>query len=107
LFRPRFALQGLAPIRFTINIGQNADHSLGFRWNQITGRAEITVDGVVVQRRLVVFSLTPVRTYSVEVGTERIPVRIEQERRLLFPFLFPNKYRVFVDGEFLKCLKGY
>jgi len=93
-------------MRFTVQIGEAEKHALSFRFNQITGRVEIAIDGTVVKRDLIIFSLKQVRAYSMEVGTDRIPVRIEQERRLLFPALFPHEYRVYVGGSFFKYFRG-
>ena len=94
-------------MRFTVEIGEAEKHTLGFRFNQMTGRVEIAIDGTVVKRDLIIFSIKQVRAYPIEVGTDKIPLRIEQERRLLFPALFPHEYRVYVRGALVRYFRGY
>lgn len=95
-------------MNFRVEIGGREKHLIEFTYNQITGILTIQVDGRVVRRDWRFISFTTRKVYSFTVGEqERLFVQIEKERRLFLAFLFPQQYRVIVDGKLLQEFRGF
>jgi hypothetical protein len=95
-------------MRFSIEIGKSEKHRVEFEFNQIIGWLTIKVNGKTVKRDLRFLSFNPVKTYAFSVGErEQIHVRIEKERRIFLSFLYPQRYRVFVNEELVQSYEGY
>ena len=90
-------------MEFTFNVGQGAQHSVTFFFDQVWGRVRIKVDGNVVKKKLVLFSLKTTKQYPLTVGTsETHQVVIEQIRKRWFGGFRDQRFRVLVDGNLLE-----
>jgi hypothetical protein len=122
-------------MRFSFEVGEQEKHHVEFSWSSFLGVAKIWVDGYLVQKSCPLAlrdlaQLSGLRTVSgsagyfagmidgsgrpeltmawaFEVGQrEHHRIRIEKERPLILPAFRSNKYRIFVNDEFLKELVG-
>jgi hypothetical protein len=100
-------------MRFAFETGDAEKTRVEFYRNPWIGTTWIAADG---ERVDVVnptdpsahFNFRWVRRYTFDVGeVERHEVTIEQERPALLGGLFPNTYRVFVDGRMTEEHHGY
>jgi hypothetical protein len=100
------ARQGKAVfLRFTVGAGET--HRVEYRWDQMWGWVTVTVDGVLVLRDLVTFTLRLTRVDEFEVGeSEKHRVRIEKRRPLLASFARPQPITAFVDGVGVPTAEG-
>jgi hypothetical protein len=95
-------------MKFSVEIGSKEKHQIDFSFNQIFGGLVIRADGQVVRRDFRGLSFSTVKAYEFQLGCdEKLVVRIEKERRLVFGYLFPQKYRVFVNGDLITSKHGY
>jgi hypothetical protein len=95
-------------MHFQIEVGDKEKHEIQFHYNQIMGILKIKVDGKVIRRDLRFLSFTVLKVYSFTVGEkEKLFVKIEKERRLFLSFLFPQRYRVIVDGKLFAEFNGF
>ena len=72
------------------------------------GNLYISVDGQKVLEDIEIIDLDFTKKFYIIVGTtEKHYVRIEQERCKIFGGLRKQKYRVYIDAEKIKELRGY
>jgi hypothetical protein len=94
-------------MQFRFDVGEQERHRVGFSFDQVWGPLRITVDGVPVVRRFLVFHLGRTRRYQFAVGDrERHTALIEMRRHLVFGAFRPWTYRIFVDGELVQTEQG-
>ena len=87
---------------FEVAVGQSERHTVRYVFDKTWGRVTISVDGQRVQRRLHIFSLTPVRRYRLTVGEqERHNVLIEKRRKMVAAGARAQVCTVYVDGQFV------
>ena len=80
-------------------VGEHEQHVVAFFWDQVWGWITITVDGNLIEKKLVTLSFRLVRVSEFEVGeNEKHLVRIEKRRTLFASFAQPQPIRGFVDG---------
>jgi hypothetical protein len=92
---------------FEVAVGQSERHTVRYVFDKTWGRVTISVDGQPVQRRLHLFSLTPVRKYRLTVGDrERHGVLIEKHRKMVAAGARAQVCRVYVDGQFVGEYEG-
>ena len=92
---------------FEVAVGRSERHTVRYVFDKTWGRATISVDGRPVQRRLHLFSLTPVRRYRLTVGDrERHDVLIEKHRKMVAAGARPQVCKVFVDGQLVGEYEG-
>ncbi len=86
-------------MQLEFNVGQLEQHHVVYRFNQVWGGLQITVDGVSVMKTVRLASLSLTNSYEFEVGENEIHhVRIEKRRRLLLAGLRPQVVTAYVDG---------
>jgi hypothetical protein len=90
-------------MKFALELGELETHRLEFSFNQLLGRKIIKVNDAEVLRNVRLFS-EPVReTHTLEIGEkERLQVRIEKERKLLFG----QKYKVYLNDRLIRLYEG-
>jgi len=90
-------------MKFMLEVGEIQKHLVEFNFDQLLGKSVIKVNKQEVKRRVRLFNepLKEVHTIQVSEG-ERLQVRIEKERKLLFG----QKCRVFVNDRLYKCYEG-
>lgn len=87
--------------------GEHEVHRIVYRWDQTWGWLTVTVDDVLVVRRLVTLSVNLVRVVEFLVGEqEKHHVRIEKRRSLFVSFAKPQPIEAFVDGVPLAARGG-
>lgn len=85
---------------FEVVVGQSERHTVRYAFDKTWGRVTISVDGQPVQRRLHIFSLTPVRMYRLTVGEqERHDVLIEKRRKMVAAGARAQVCTVYIDGQ--------
>lgn len=90
---------GAVQVQLEFDVGQHERHHVVYRFNQMWGGLQITVDGVPVVTTVRMFSLSPKNCYEFEVGKSEIhQVRIEKVRRPLFAGFLPQVVTAYVDG---------
>jgi hypothetical protein len=100
-------------MRFAFEVGDGEKARVGFYRNPWIGTLRITADGQQVgfvnpTRLSTHFDFKWVKRYTFVVGqVERHEVTIEHERPVLVGGLWPNEYRVFVDGRMTEERHGY
>ncbi len=88
-----------AGVRLEFNVGELEQHHVVYRFNQMWGGLQITVDGVSVVKTVRSFSLSKTNSYEFDVGEEEIHhVRIEKLRRLFLAGVQPQVVTAYVDG---------
>lgn len=95
-------------MQFSFEVGVHEKHMVSVDYNQMVGLLSISVDNREVISELRMFSLSLVKTYEFPVGTgERHMVKIEKERKLFLAGLRKQKYRVYIDGQFIREYEGF
>ena len=80
-------------------VGNEERHTVVCSFDQVWGWLTVTVDGAMVVKKLVTFTLRLVATFDFPVGHIEVhQVRIEKRRPLLVSFARPQPIRAFVDG---------
>jgi hypothetical protein len=86
-------------VQLEFDVGQIEQHHVVYRFNQMWGGLQITVDGVPVVNTVRTYSLSLTNRYEFEVGKNEIHhVRIEKLRRQLFAGFLPQVVTAYVDG---------
>ena len=105
---------------------------MDFSWNQIIGTLRIRVDGELMEKRIILisplswsgspiassdekwnvldsgFEVQLVERWTFDVGKEeKHRIRIEKERARLLAGFRPQRYRIFLDSQFIIEYKGY
>ena len=90
-------------MKFCLEVGELERHVIEFNFNQLLGELRISVNRLEVKRNVRLFDEPLTETHTLQVGRdERINVRIEKERKLLFG----QKCRVFLNDRLFKCYEG-
>lgn len=90
-------------MRFCLEVGEAERHLVEYAFNQLLGQLWIRVNQQPVKHNVRLFDEPLTETHTLEIGkTERITVRIEKERKLLFG----QRCRVFVNNRLYKCFEG-
>jgi hypothetical protein len=90
-------------MKFSIQVGQADHHTIEFNFNQLLGQLSIKVNKKEVKRNRRLFNEPILESHTLELGAnDRIVVRIEKERKLLFG----QKCRVFLNNRLYKCYDG-
>src|SRR5688572_33001081 len=92
--------QGLRThMKFTLEVGEVQKHMVEYNFDQWLGKAVIKVNQQEVKRSVRLFNEPLNETHTIQVpGDERLQVRIEKERKVLFG----QKCRVFVNNRLYK-----
>jgi|GEM_PF-2079038 len=84
---------------FNLIVGQSEKHEVHFLRNQMTGRVQITVDGVVQLRKIEIGSFRRSRKFKLSLGiAEHHDVTFVKSRPLLFAQYRKQPIQVLVDG---------
>ena len=90
-------------MKFCLEVGELERHTIEFDFNQLLGELRICVNRQEVKRNVRLFDEPLTETHTLQVGqAERLTVRIEKERKLLFG----QKCRVFLNDRLFKCYEG-
>ena len=90
-------------MKFNLEIGEAEKHVVEFNFDQLLGQLVIKVNKQEVKRNVRLFNEPLKETHTVQVGDgERVIVRIEKERKLLFG----QKCRVFLNNRLYKYYEG-
>ena len=90
-------------MKFCLEVGELERHVIEFNFNQLLGELRIFVNRREVKRNVRLFDEPLTESHTLQVGRdERINVRIEKERKLLFG----QKCRVFLNDRLFKCYEG-
>lgn len=89
--------------RFSVDlslvVGQTERHEVRFRWNQWTGRVQISVDGVSRVHTIQWLDVSRTRSYDLSVGdVERHEVSFRKRRHLFASPFREQTTEVLVDG---------
>lgn len=101
----RFCLEGQRKdfMKFSLEIGETQKHLVEFQFDQLLGKSVIKVNQQEIMRSVRLFNEPLKVTHTIRVSEdERLQVRIEKERKLLFG----QKCRVFVNDRLFKCYEG-
>lgn len=90
-------------MKFCLEVGEVERNLVEYAFNQLFGQLCIRVNQQPVKNNVRLFDEPLTETHTLEVGKlERITVRIEKERKLLFG----QRCRVFVNNRLYKCFEG-
>lgn len=90
-------------MKFCVEVGEVERNRIEYAFNQLLGQLCIRVNQQEVKNSVRLFDEPLTETHTLEVGkTERLTVRIEKERKLLFE----QKCRVFLNDRLFKCDEG-
>ncbi|MCW5551189.1 MAG: hypothetical protein KIS67_03375 [Verrucomicrobiae bacterium] len=90
-------------MKFCLEVGELERHLVEFNFDQLFGRSVIKVNRTEVRRSVRLFNEPLRETHTLRVGDqERLEVRIEKERKLLFG----QKCRVFLNDRLYRCYEG-
>lgn len=90
-------------MKFCLEVGELERHLVEFNFDQLFGRSVIKVNQTEVRRSVRLFNEPLRETHTLRVGDqERLEVRIEKERKLLFG----QKCRVFLNDRLYRCYEG-
>lgn len=90
-------------MKFCFEVGEVERHLIEFAFNQLLGQLCIRVDQEEVRNSVRLFDEPLTETHTLQVGKcERINVRIEKERKMLFG----QRCRVFLNDRLYKCYEG-
>lgn len=90
-------------MKFCLEVGEIERHLIEFDFNQLLGKLHIRVNQKEIKRNVRLFDEPLTETHTLQVGEgERLTVRIEKERKLLFG----QKYRVFLNDRLYKYYEG-
>jgi hypothetical protein len=86
--------------KFGFDVGDSERHRVEVHFNQTLGPLRISVDGNLVVRKFLMFSLSTVRRYELKVGlAETHDVVIEKTRERVLGGVRPQVFTVIVDGQ--------
>jgi hypothetical protein len=85
---------------FDFEVGESERHNVAFRFDQLWGPLQISVDGEPVIKRLEIFKLRRTGRYEFSVGSaEQHQVRIEKTRKAVMGGFQGQECVTFVDGR--------
>jgi hypothetical protein len=80
-------------------VGERETHEVGFSFDQTWGWLVVTVDDIVVAKKLVTLSARLVTAIDISVGDDEVhAVRLEKHRPLAMSFARHQPLKGFVDG---------
>jgi hypothetical protein len=81
-------------------VGSNERHQVNFDFDQTWGKLTISVDGNVLVKQRILISVSLVRQWEFDVGSDEVHhVRIEKRRARHLAFAKPQPVTAFVDGK--------
>jgi hypothetical protein len=87
-------------LEFEFEVGESERHKVAFRFDQLLGPLEISVDGKPVIKKFEMFSLRRTGRYEFSVGSsEPHEIRIEKRRSALVGGFQAQECVTYVDGE--------
>ncbi len=87
-------------LEFEFEVGESERHNVAFRFDQLLGPLEISVDGKPVIKKFEMFSLRRTGRYEFSVGSsEPHEVRIEKTRKALMGGFQAQECVTYVDGQ--------
>ncbi len=90
-------------MKFKLAVGARERNLVEYAFNQLLGQLCIRVNEREVKNSVRLFDEPLTETHTLQVGkTERLTVRIEKERKLLFG----QRCRVFLNDRLYKCYEG-
>ena len=90
-------------MKFKLAVGARERNLVEYAFNQLLGQLCIRVNEHEVKNSVRLFDEPLTETHTLQVGkTERLTVRIEKERKLLFG----QRCRVFLNDRLYKCYEG-
>jgi hypothetical protein len=90
-------------MKFCLEVGETERNLIEYAFNQLLGQLCIRVNQQEVKNNVRLFDEPLTETHTLEVGKhERLTVRIEKERKLLFG----QRCRVYVNNRLFKCYDG-
>ena len=90
-------------MKFKLAVGAREHNLVEYAFNQLLGQLCIRVNEREVKNSVRLFDEPLTETHTLQVGkTERLTVRIEKERKLLFG----QRCRVFLNDRLYKCYEG-
>lgn len=88
-------------------VGEAEIHEISYRWDQVWGWLTIRVDGALVRRQLVTFTVRLSNVAQFEVGeAEKHVVRVEKKRPLFLSAALPQPIGAYVDGQLIASHDG-
>lgn len=90
---------GKSGVQLEFDVGRRERHHVVYRFNQMWGGLQITVDGVPVVNTVRTYSLSTTNCYEFVVGKNEIhQVRIEKLRSAFLAGVQPQVVTAYVDG---------
>ncbi len=90
-------------MKFCLELGELERNVVEYAFNQLLGQLCIRVNSQEVKNEVRLFDEPLTETHTLQIGKlERLIVRIEKERKLLFG----QRCRVFVNNRLYKCFEG-
>ena len=90
-------------MKFSLEIGETEKHVIAYEFNQLLGALTIRVNDLLIKKQVRLFSEPIKERHEFVIGNqERMAVKIEKERKLLFG----QKNRVFVNERLIKYYEG-
>jgi len=90
-------------MKFCLEVGEVERNLIEYAFNQLLGQLCIRVNQQEVRNSVRLFDEPLTETHTLQVGkAERLTVRIEKERKLLFG----QRCRVFLNNRLYKCYEG-
>jgi len=90
-------------MKFCFEVGEVERNLIEYAFNQLLGQLTIRVNRQEVKNSVRLFDEPLTETHTLQVGKcERLNVRIEKERKLLFG----QRCRVFLNNRLYKCYEG-
>lgn len=81
------------------NIGVQEVHQVDIRYEQMRGKFQIYVDGILAIDRLFMFDFSTSRDFDLWIGVnERHHLRVNKTRPLFFPGFQAHTYTIIIDG---------
>ncbi|HJH26827.1 MAG TPA: hypothetical protein C5S37_08670 [Methanophagales archaeon] len=95
-------------MNINFDVGKKEKHNVEFFFDKFWGNIHFKVDGKIVQRHFIMFSLSTTKRYGLVVGeTEKHKVEVEMKRPRFFAgFRGGWGYNVYVDGKVIKTLEN-
>ena len=90
-------------MKFCLELGELERNVVEYAFNQLLGQLCIRVNSQEIKNEVRLFDEPLTETHTLQIGKlERLIVRIEKERKLLFG----QRCRVFVNNRLYKCFEG-
>ena len=91
-------------MKFTIEVGEKEKHQVEFNFNQLRGTLLISVDNKPIRQATRLLNEPVHEVFDFMVGNaERLPVRIEKRRKLLFG----SRNALYVNHRLVRVVDGF